>query len=547
MSKEEGEGSHLFQDEEAMQLRRRPVQRTQMGEPRPRASGEKRKPIVEWAKAILISFGLVACFLTFVWQQRTRHFQRKEADFVKLDKCDLRSYPLWQIEELKELNLSECKFIDLPVDRELWGRFKSLKKLDLNSNFLRDLPTEMSVLTSLEILFLSENKFDTIPQVIGELESLRLLSLRGNLLTDLFATHLPAQSLEWLILTNNRINNVHPIIGELTLLRKLMLSHNRIETIPVELGECKNLELLRLADNKLKTVPNEVLTLPKLAWISLSGNPMSMPPKSIEKVIKESDITMDKSKILGKGASGTVYQGKYNGKNVAVKIFKDQSRGSDGNAADEAAINGLINHQFAMSAVGVIPFEGKEDTYKGMVMDLIKGTYPLGKVPSFDTVTRDEGPALHSENLKREQVLSVVFNIVSALEYIHSIGVSHSDVYLHNVLRDGKYVARLSDWGASFIYDHENTEAAAVFERIEVLAFGRLLQNLFDWHLNIELPDKTEQASDNERQNIGKLDEGPFKELVASILQNNQAKRPNFRMVKQKLESIDEFKKFVKQ
>ena len=88
-----------------------------------------------------------------------------------------------------------------------------------------------------------------------------------------------------------------------------------------------------------------------------------------------------------------------------------------------------------------------------------------------------------------------VYNIALALDYIRSsVGVSHSDVYAHNTLRDGQFTARLSDWGASFIYV-KDTELAAIFERIEVLAFGRYVQDMFDWHLNIDVPDSTKPAA----------------------------------------------------
>lgn len=548
MSSIEDEPSRLFREEEPLvvKMRRRPVPRTQMGDPVPRVGGDKRRPVVEWTKAILICLALVSGFLTFTWFRRSRHLQRKSADFIKLDRCDLRTYPLWQIGQLKELNLSGCEHINIPDDSELWSRFTSLKKLDLNNNYLSDLPEALGALSpSLEILFLSENKFESIPEVIGKLSRLRVLSLRGNSLRELSTSNMPITSLVWLILTNNRIGRIDTNVSDLKFLRKLMLSHNEIASVPVELGECKDLELIRLSNNKLKSMPKEVITLPKLAWISLSGNPMSIPPKAVEKVIKESDIEMQ-SKILGKGASGTVYKAKYDGKDVAVKVFKEKSKGSDGNAADEAAINGLINHPLAVSAIGVIPLEG-DDGYKGMVMNLLDGTYPLGKVPSFETVTRNEGPAPHSENMSNEQVLSAVWNIASVLEYIHSsVGVSHSDVYLHNVLRDGHFVARLSDWGASFIYDRKDSDSAAIFERIEVLAFGRLVQSLFDWHLNIAVPDSTEPPKYLGKNRKGRMmDEGPLKELIASVLKPDQANRPKFSLIKEKLESMPEFKEFV--
>ncbi|KAL7530423.1 hypothetical protein ACHAWF_003368 [Thalassiosira exigua] len=534
-----GETSNLFRDEERVPMRRRPVQRTQMGAPRLRVEAEKRKPVVEWTKAVAICFAAVSGFAILVWLRRAPYL-RRSANFKSLDKCDINTYPLWQIEHLKELSLSGCEHVNLPADAELWSRFSSLTKIDLNNNSLTDLPNEMGVLPSLEILFLSENKFASIPKVVRKFTRLRILSLKGNNLRQLSTTHLPVSSLVWLILTNNKIGTIDANIGQLKLLRKLMLSHNVIEYVPVELGDCKNLELIRFANNNLNHIPKEVLKLPKLAWISLSGNPMSKPPKSIDRLIKESDFKMQ-SKILGKGASGTVYQATYKDKEVAVKIFKEKSKGSDGTAADEAAINSLVSHPLAISAIGVIP--GVNDSYKGMVMDLLRQSLSLGKLPSFDSVTRDEGPAKYSERLASENVHSAVWNVVSVLEYIHgSLGVSHGDVYLHNVLRDSSYVARLSDWGASFVYDRGNADLAAIFERIEVLAFGRLVQNLWDWHFNMSVPDSTESV---ESISTDEINDGTFKDLIATILQPDQATRPSFRVIKNKLESMPEFKDVI--
>ena len=527
-------------------MRRRPVKTTQMVTPSsPRSSKGKmahHRPVVEWAKALIMCLAIITSFWIFISYRRSRHLLRKAANFSKLNRCDLSTYPLWEIQELKELNLSGCRLSKLPADDLLWSRFTSIEKIDLNNNTLVDLPNGMSALTSLDILFLSENKFEHIPAVVGKLSSLRVLSLRGNEVTVLSSTNLPTTTIVWLILTSNKISKIDPDIGKANLLRKLMLSHNKISTIPVEMGQCKDLELIRLADNNLSIMPVEVLTLPKLAWISLSGNPISKSPTNIKKIITDSDIEINESQVLGKGASGTVYKAKYNNKDVAVKIFKEQIKGSDGNAEDEAGINALIDHPLAMAAIGAMPLESTEQTtqkYKGMVMELVDGTYPLGTVPSFRTVTRDEGPAPQSTNMSKEQVLSVIWNVCSALEYIHSsVGVSHSDVYLHNILRDGQFIARLSDWGASFVYDRDS-ELAPIFERIEVLAFGHLVQDLFDWHLNIDVTNsKSLSLYDGLQNHLSKV---WLHDLMNSILQPEQSKRPPFSKIKTSLSSIPEF------
>ena len=495
-----------------------------------------------------------------------------------LSQCDLSTYPDWQISELKELNLSGCSLSVLPGDVALWSKLASLKKIDLNGNLLKDLPAALEVLApSLEIMFLSENLFQVVPEVIGRLARLRLLSLRGNKLRELTTVNLPSNSLEWLILTNNRIERIDTNVRDLIRLRKLMLSHNLLDSIPTELAECKALELVRLASNRIAApIPSQVAMLPKLAWISLSGNPIFKTPQMREKEISENDITLDRAAVLGKGASGMVFRGKYNGQDVAVKMFKDQSTGSDGNAIDEAAINGLVSHPLAVSAIGVLRSEDNPGTYSGMVMDLLRGTHSLGKVPSFETVTRDAEPALHAKGLTNDQVYGTIWNVASALKYIHSeLGLSHGDIYLHNILQDGDGVARLSDWGgelehiklshltfltqlctyndlchvfinaASFVYDRKNVSQALKFQKIEVLAFGRLVQDLFEWHMQIAVPDSTEppyRGKDRGRP----MGEGPLYDLIQSILQPDQGDRPTFDDIKQMLSKMPEFEEAIK-
>jgi hypothetical protein len=427
----------------------------------------------------------------------------------------------------------------------LWGQFKHLKLLDLNNNGLTTLPSCLDVLSSLDILFLSENNFETIPECIGNMQKLRVLSLRGNRLTTLSSSNLPSSSLVWLILTNNRIRNIHSNVRDLVHLRKLMLSHNQLTSIPMELGECKNLELIRLANNEISVpLPREFLTLPKLAWISLAGNPILRSPQTTEKIIPKSSVSFDESVILGRGASGTVFLGKYKGKDVAVKVFKQESMGSDGTAADEAAINGLINHSLAVSAHGIF-LSDKEgpSTHEGMVMELIEGAEALGKVPSFQTVTRDASPSDSAKNLSRDQVLSVVWNVATCLEHVHSSArVVNGDIYLHNILQCGDGNAKVSDWGASFVYDGQDKFSRKCFEAIEGLAFARLVQDLFDWHLGTALPDLTEPADFlGRKRGATLLEKGPFYDLMSSLLQPCQSERPSFGEIVTKLSAMQEF------
>jgi serine/threonine protein kinase len=226
---------------------------------------------------------------------------------------------------------------------------------------------------------------------------------------------------------------------------------------------------------------------------------------------------------------------------IGLRILLILSTGSDGTAADEAAINSLIEHPLVVSAHGVFLSEDNSCP-EGMVMELLDGADALGKPPSFNSVTRDAGPTEIGKDLTREQVLCVVWNVVAALEHVHSTTkVANGDIYLHNVLKCGDCIAKVSDWGASFVYDCIVDSPPQIFESIEVLAFGRLVQDLFDWHLDTALPDATESAECIGKSRGMPLEAGPFYDLMNSILQPIQAERPSFSDIKAVLKSIPEF------
>ena len=86
---------------------------------------------------------------------------------------------------------------------------------------------------------------------------------------------------------------------------------------------------------------------------------------------------------------------------------------------------------------------------------------------------------------------------------------------------------------------------ALLFQKIEVLAFGRLVQDLFEWHMQIAVPDSTEppyRGKDRGRA----MGEGPLYDLIQSILQPDQSDRPTFDDIKQMLSKMPEFEEAIK-
>jgi serine/threonine protein kinase len=116
--------------------------------------------------------------------------------------------------------------------------------------------------------------------------------------------------------------------------------------------------------------------------------------------------------------------------------------------------------------------EGKE----GLVMELISSDYTnLGKPPSFETCTRDvlNPNVYYSVN----QVLTILKSVASVGVHLHKRGILHGDLYAHNTMVNQDGNALLGDFGAATFYN-VNSENASLLERLDVRAFGCLIDDL---------------------------------------------------------------------
>ena len=357
-----------------------------------------------------------------------------------------------------------------------------------------------------------------------------------------------APSLGWLILTDNRIARLPSALGRLSALRKLMLAGNALEALPDEIAGCVSLELVRLSDNRLTAVPPALLRLPRLAWLALAGNPCcpALPPfgagpggggggggggaSAFPRRLRAARLTLGRK--LGEGASGAVHAAEMSAEDegggagaadtraVAVKLFKASS--SDGRPEDElAAALALGPHEALVSALGWFRAEGAAaDGALGLVMELAPGSL-LGAPPSFASVTRDTfAPTAACGAVK---ALRVARAVAAALAHMHSQGLVHGDVYLHNVLATvegegacgtgpapaAKATAaavaeeaertqvRLCDLGAAFFAPGPpNGALRRGLERLEARAFGCLLEDLLALGAAEEAADGAEAAAE---------------------------------------------------
>lgn len=376
----------------------------------------------------------------------------------------------------RRLNLS-CHLEEFP--REIFELADTLEILDLSNNALSNLPDDLPKLRHLKILFCSNNRFNHLPKILGDCPQLSMIGFRANQINTIAPTSLPS-TLRWLVLTDNQISELPTAIGHCTSLKKLMLAGNQLRSLPLSIANCRQLELLRISANKFSTLPNELFELPNLSWLAFSGNPLSTQTAAPAFIRQINWHELVIKQILGEGASGIIYQAEWRTDNatvpVAVKIFKGQLT-SDGLPEHEiAACLRAGTHSNLVSIFGKI--SNHPNRAEGLVMKLITPHFKnLAAPPSLDSCTRDCYPNDHKFSLAT--ISKIALSIAAAAKHLHANGVMHGDLYAHNILsRDDDGLSLLSDLGAATLFETEDKSFSEQLQRLEVLAFGRLLAEL---------------------------------------------------------------------
>ena len=370
--------------------------------------------------------------------------------------------------------------------REIFELEDTLEVLNLTNNQLDALPDDFYRLKQLRILFLSENNFEEVPAVLAKCEALTMIGFKANKITSFGENVLPLHT-QWLILTDNKIDKLPNSIGDLKQLQKCMLAGNKITSLPNSMQYCTNLELLRISANEIEVLPTWLFSLPRLSWLACAGNLCTINPVKNNETLAQ--IHWDRLTLheeLGEGASGLISKGYWSceASDVAVKVFKGEVT-SDGYPEDEMkACIAVGMHDNLTTVHGKLHAHPEEK--EGIVLSLIPPRYVnLGNPPSFVTCTRDtyeEGTSFSFAQLMR-----IFLDVATSTEHLHQRGVVHGDLYAHNILIDEESHSLLSDFGAATIYGHMNNIDEGAFERLEVRAFGCLMEDLLGYCDNEDL------------------------------------------------------------
>ena len=389
------------------------------------------------------------------------------------------------LEQLRAGELTGARRLDLACGlsefpREIFALADSLEMLDLSGNALQSLPDDMARLHRLRVLFCSNNVFTVLPASLGACPALEMIGFKANRIHTVPANALPPQ-LRWLILTDNAIETLPPGWDRFARLQKLMLAGNRLRELPADMAGCRRLELLRIAANRFDALPQWLMAMPRLAWLACAGNPFSDANEaaalSAQPVprIDWSQLTLGQR--LGEGASGVIHQALWQrdagqAEPVAVKLFKGTVTSDGWPHSEMAACMAAGSH------AGLIPVRGRIANHpegtQGLVLELAPARFVnLAAPPSLDSCTRDVYAP--DTRFTSEAALALVSGIASAAAHLHAQGLMHGDLYAHNILHDGAGGALLGDFGAASFHP---ASMGTAFERIEVRAFGCLLDEL---------------------------------------------------------------------
>lgn len=384
-----------------------------------------------------------------------------------------------------KLDLRGCALREMPP--EVIALANTLEVLDLSGNQLQALPDTFAALHKLRVLFCSDNPFTELPAVLGRCAALDTIGFKANRLERVPAQALPPL-LRWLILTDNHIAELPASLGDCERLQKLMLAGNHLRRLPASIARCQRLELVRLAANRFEraedALPDGLLALPRLAWLAHAGNPFSQVREhAAEQAGATAQIAWSQlvlQGLLGEGASGVIHAATWQrdggaAQAVAVKLFKGAMT-SDGLPRSEMAASIA-----AGAHPNIVAVEGRltdhPDAAQGLVLRRIPPGYQnLAAPPSLASCTRDV--YAHDSRFSAAQALAIAAAMASAVAHLHRQGLVHGDLYAHNILVDADGGSLLGDFGAASFLPTDDPQRADALQRIDRRALGCLIDEL---------------------------------------------------------------------
>lgn len=236
------------------------------------------------------------------------NFPPSVSGFSKLQKLDLSSNQLMgevapalsSLNNLVRLDISHNRLTGDPAAAII--PLFNLKEISVgNNNFaFADLNTFLQNFPTLQVLDLSQLILTAVPSNISTLTSLESLNISNNTISQNFGALSAFANLKELNFSGNQLTQIPSQLSSLTGLTSLDLSHNLFATsYSAALSSLKNLEWLSLADNQITAFPTELSQLKKLVHFNISDNKISGGFGSLLVLKDLEQLYLDKNLISG--------------------------------------------------------------------------------------------------------------------------------------------------------------------------------------------------------------------------------------------------------
>ncbi|BAB03631.1 putative protein kinase Xa21 [Oryza sativa Japonica Group] len=394
-----------------------------------------------------------------------------------------------------------------PIPSEV-GTLVNLNSIELSGNQLSDqIPDSIGNCEVLEYLLLDSNSFEgSIPQSLTKLKGIAILNLTMNKFSGSIPNAIGSMgNLQQLCLAHNNLSGSIPeTLQNLTQLWHLDVSFNNLQGKVPDEGAFRNLTYASVAGNdklcggipRLHLAPcpipavrkdrKERMKYLKVAFITtgailvlasaivlimlqhrkLKGRQNS---QEISPVIEEQyqrisyyalsrgSNEFSEANLLGKGRYGSVYKCTLQdeGEPVAIKVFDLKQLGSSRSFQAECEALRRVRHRCLTKIItccSSIDPQGQE--FKALVFEYM----PNGSLDSWLHPTSSNPTP--SNTLSLSQRLSIVVDILDALDYLHNScqpPIIHCDLKPSNILLAEDMSAKVGDFGISKILPKSTT------------------------------------------------------------------------------------------
>jgi uncharacterized repeat protein (TIGR01451 family) len=183
----------------------------------------------------------------------------------------------------------------------------ALQSLDLSDNQLTGNIPDLSALTALRYLYLSNNQLTgTIPD-LSALTALRYLYLSDNQLTGTIPDISALTALQILYLSGNQLTGTIPDISALTALQTLYLSNNQLTGTISDLSALTALRYLSLENNQLSgEIPVSLVSLSNLYNLNVGYNQLTASDPTVINFLNEKDADWAKTQTVALSRSAAI-------------------------------------------------------------------------------------------------------------------------------------------------------------------------------------------------------------------------------------------------